>query len=170
MDTIKDADKYFLDKYKPVPFKLDANQSTTGSTNSLQQTLSSNLDRYEKCFIVANTTNPQAIRQLRFDNKSLINNSCKLFWFDPPKYNQPLHYQSFDRFFDLDGNRYNYNFDLFEHNQFAYKNEKNDIDKYCYGDGDIITYNEFKKDFNLYSLNSLYIIISYKKYSFIILY
>ena len=61
-NSIEDNNKFFLDKYK--------------------KTVVSNLDRYDDLYITANTTDPAGIKELYFDNRNLINNTSKLFWFD----------------------------------------------------------------------------------------
>lgn len=61
--SIGDNDNFFLEKYK--------------------KTVTSNLDRYDDLYIIANnTTYPVGVRELYFDNRNLINNTSKLFWFD----------------------------------------------------------------------------------------
>lgn len=66
-----------IDRFTPVYFKPENVSTGSASINYF--------DRYDDVYIVANTTDPEGIKKLKFDNKSLIYNTSRLFWFDTPK-------------------------------------------------------------------------------------
>lgn len=70
-------DNALINKFTPVYFKPE-NAPANG-------TFINYFDRYDDVYIVANTTDPEGIKKLKFDNKSLIYNTSRLFWFDTPK-------------------------------------------------------------------------------------
>jgi murein DD-endopeptidase MepM/ murein hydrolase activator NlpD len=76
-NSIPDNDNLFLGRYDQSLYGLGL--ITTNITNPM---VTSNLDRYDDLYIIANTTNPAAIKELDFDNRLIINNTSKLFWFD----------------------------------------------------------------------------------------
>lgn len=75
--SIQENDNFFLSKYDQSLYGLGL--TTTDITNPM---VTSNLDRYDDLYIIANTTDPAGVRELYFDNKLIINNTSKLFWFD----------------------------------------------------------------------------------------
>lgn len=75
--SIPDNDNFFLGRYNQSLYGLGL--ITTNITNPM---VTSNLDRYDDLYIIANTTNPSGVKELYFDNRTLINNTSKLFWFD----------------------------------------------------------------------------------------
>jgi hypothetical protein len=76
-NSIPDNDNFFLGRYDQSLYGLGL--TTTDITNPM---VTSNLDKYDDLYIIANTTDPAGIRQLYFNNRTLINNTSKLFWFD----------------------------------------------------------------------------------------
>ena len=76
-NSISDNDNFFLPKYNQVVY--NDGLTTLNITNPM---VTSNLDRYDDLYIIGNTTDPSAIKELNFNNKSLVYNTSKLFWFD----------------------------------------------------------------------------------------
>jgi hypothetical protein len=76
-NSIPDNDNFFLGRYDQSLYGLGL--ITTNITNPM---VTSNLDRYDDLYIIANTTDPAAVKELYFDNRLIINNTSKLFWFD----------------------------------------------------------------------------------------
>ncbi len=76
-NSISDNDNFFLPKYNQIVY--NDGLTTLNITNPM---VTSNLDRYDDLYIIGNTTDPSAIKELNFNNKSLVYNTSKLFWFD----------------------------------------------------------------------------------------
>lgn len=74
---ITSLDNSLINRFTPVYFRPENISTGSASINYF--------DRYDDIYIVANTTDPEGIKKLKFDNKSLIYNTSKLFWFDTPK-------------------------------------------------------------------------------------
>jgi murein DD-endopeptidase MepM/ murein hydrolase activator NlpD/phosphatidylglycerophosphatase A len=69
-------DTALMGMYLPVYFRPE-NAPSNG-------TFINYFDRYDDVYIIANTTDPEGVKRLKFDNKSLIYNTSRLFWFDSP--------------------------------------------------------------------------------------
>jgi hypothetical protein len=128
--SIEDNDNFFLSKY---------------------QVVTSNLDRYDDLYIIANTTNPSGIKELYFDNRNLINNTSKLFWFDQTRNIFPItkDYVSQNGQHLVDGKVY----DNYEVSQYGHDGNVRQL--YDWGNPlkdklNITDYSKFEKDKSLY--------------------
>ena len=82
--NINTNDKAFLvdlNPYDPVYYEPKVSFSNPTTVKKINY-----LDRYDDVHIIANTTDPDAIHRLKFDNRTLILNSSRLLWFDQPTY------------------------------------------------------------------------------------
>lgn len=145
-------DNSLLNKYSPVYFKPE-NYSTSGVTINY-------FDRYDDVYIVANTTDPEGVKKLKFDNKSLIYNTSRLFWFDTPKYSGVIYPETIKFGAKNSSEKPKLiSVDYYEYKHFHLKNKS----VYPYQDGEVFydvttkdqetirTYNDFKSGAPLYS-------------------
>lgn len=80
--AITSLDNSIVNRFDPVYFRPE-NAPTNGVGVNY-------FDRYDDVYVVAKTTDPEGIAKLKFDNKSLVYNTSRLFWFDPPKFGQVI--------------------------------------------------------------------------------
>ena len=145
-------DNSLMNKFTPVYFRPE-NAPTSGTSINY-------FDRYDDVYIVANTMDPEGVKKLKFDNKSLIYNTSRLFWFDTPK-NSGVIYPETVKFGAKNASEKPklISVDYYEYKHFHLKNGS----VYNYVDGEsfydvtnkdrevIRTYNDFKSGSTLYS-------------------
>ncbi len=143
-------DGAIMDSFTPVYFRP---QNAPANGNAINY-----FDRYDDVYIVANTTNPEAIKKLKFDNKSLIYNTSRLFWFDTPKYNNvitpetikfaPKNQSDRAKLISVDYMEYAH-FNLKNKSVYNYNNGEDfyDVNK---NRSEILNYDKFKSGLNLY--------------------
>jgi hypothetical protein len=145
-NSIPDNNNFFLGRYDQSLYGLGL--TTTDITNPM---VTSNLDRYDDLYIIANTTDPAAVKELYFDNRLIINNTSKLFWFDQARnvfpVNQIFRSQNAEHLKNVKVS------DYFETLQYGYGNDIKQL--YEWGDPlndnlAIYDYSKFEKDKNLY--------------------
>ena len=143
-------DNSLINRFTPVYFRPE-NAPTNGTAINY-------FDRYDDVYLVANTTDPEGVKKLKFDNKSLIHNTSRLFWFDAPKYSKIITPETIK--FAAKNQSEKPKLISVDYLEFAHFNLKNKS-VYDYTDGevfydvnlnrsDISTYNEFKSGLNLY--------------------
>ena len=145
-------DNSLINKFTPVYFTPE-NAPTSAITINY-------FDRYDDVYIVANTTDPEGVKKLKFDNKSLIYNTSRLFWFDTPK-NSGVIYPETIKFGakNISEKPKLISVDYYEYKHFHLKNGS----IYDYKDGELFydvantdkevirSYNNFKSGTTLYS-------------------
>jgi hypothetical protein len=141
-------DNSLLNRFTPVYFRPE-NAPTDGIAINY-------FDRYDDVYVTADTTDPEGIKKLKFDNKSLIYNTSRLFWFDTPKYNNvttpevlrfaPKNQTEKPSLISVDYLEYAH-FNL--KNRSVYNYTEGEI-FYNTNSNQITTYNEFKSGLNLY--------------------
>ncbi len=143
-------DNSLINRFTPVYFRPE-NAPTNGNAINY-------FDRYDDVYLVSNTTDPEGIKKLKFDNKSLIHNTSRLFWFDTPKYDKVITPETIK--FAAKNQSEKPKLISVDYLEFAHFNLKNKS-VYDYTDGesfydvnlnrsDISTYDEFKSGLNLY--------------------
>lgn len=145
-------DNALLNKYAPVYFKPEAYLTDSVTINYF--------DRYDDIYIVANTTDPEGIKKLKFDNKSLIYNTSRLFWFDTPKYSGVIYPETIKfgaknlsekpKLISVDYYEYKH-FHLKNKSVYPYQNGESFYDVSFKDQETIRTYDEFKSGTPLYS-------------------
>ena len=145
-NSVTDNDNFFLPKYDQSPYN-------TGLTtlNITKPMVTSNLDRYDDLYIIANTTNPDGIEGLNFNNRTIVNNTSKLFWFDQARNIFPnkgtFRSKKGEHLKDIKV------YDYFENEQYGYGDNVKEL--YEWGDPlvdelRIFDYSRFQKDTSLY--------------------
>jgi len=154
--NITENDTALLYKFNPVYFKPQSYLTDTKSINYF--------DRYDDVHIIANTTNPDGVHKLKFDNRTLILNTSRLFWFDTPKEDiiTVPEYITYNTKKSNGGYQYNLNVDVFEFTHYIYDVNiypnvfKDDIKKgFINHHGRELIYNEFTPGKSLYVENGL---------------
>jgi murein DD-endopeptidase MepM/ murein hydrolase activator NlpD len=146
-------DNSLINRFTPVYFRPE-NAPTNGKAINY-------FDRYDDVYLVANTTNPEAIKKLKFDNKSLIYNTSRLFWFDTPKYDNvitpetikfaPKNQSDKPKLISVDYIEYAH-FNLKNKSVYDY-NQGEDFYDVNTGRSEILNYDQFKSGLNLYITN-----------------
>lgn len=154
-----------LYKFNPVYFKPQSYSTNARPINYF--------DRYDDIHIIANTTDPDGIHKLKFDNRTLILNTSRLFWFDTPKEDiiTVPEYTVYNTKKSNGGYQYNLNVDNFEFKHYIddvniYPNIfKDDIKKgfiqhptdsvNTLYDGAELIYNKFRSGKNLYETDKI---------------